>query len=153
MSRGSSPSWSAGSRRRGSPFDCELDGSARSRRAASRGYDLVVLDLLLPRMDGLSVLRELHRGRPRLPVVIFSARSDLPTKLRGFELGACDYVAKPFALDELIARIRAQLRHALRPKPKAPRSEPARWCSTWRDGRHGSASSHRSLRPRVQAAT
>ncbi len=93
--------------------DSELDGASALRRATNRRYDLVVLDLLLPRLDGLSVLRELQRSRPRMPVVILSARGDLATKLRGFELGASDYVAKPFALDELIARIRAQLRHAV----------------------------------------
>jgi two-component system, OmpR family, copper resistance phosphate regulon response regulator CusR len=97
----------------GFTVDSELDGMAALRRASSRRYDLIVLDLLLPRLDGLSVLRELQRRRPNLPVVVLSARSDLATKLRGFELGASDYVAKPFALDELIARIRAQLRHAL----------------------------------------
>ncbi len=95
----------------GFAVDSELDGASALRRAAARRYDLVVLDLLLPRLDGLSVLRELQRSRPGLPVVILSARSDLATKLRGFELGASDYVAKPFALDELIARIRVQLRH------------------------------------------
>ena len=64
----------------------------------------------LPRLDGLTVLRELQQRRPELPVVIVSARADLETKLRGFGLGACDYVSKPFSLDELLARIRAQLR-------------------------------------------
>jgi two-component system copper resistance phosphate regulon response regulator CusR len=78
---------------------------------ASRGrWDLVVLDLLLPGLSGLQVLRELHAARPHLPVVVLSARSDLQTKLRGFELGASDYVPKPFSLDELLARIRARLR-------------------------------------------
>ena len=57
-----------------------------------------------------AVLRELQQRRPELPVVIVSARGDLETKLRGFGLGACDYVAKPFSFDELLARIRAQLR-------------------------------------------
>jgi DNA-binding response OmpR family regulator len=80
--------------------------------AASGAWDLVVLDLLLPGLSGLQVLRELHRTRPQLPVLILSARSDLQTKLRGFELGATDYVAKPFALDELLARVRVQLRVA-----------------------------------------
>jgi DNA-binding response OmpR family regulator len=79
-------------------------------RALRGPYDLVILDLLLPRLDGLSVLSELHRRTPELPVVIVSARSDLPTKLRGFDLGANDYLAKPFALDELLARVRVQLR-------------------------------------------
>jgi DNA-binding response OmpR family regulator len=80
--------------------------------ASAEQWDLVVLDLLLPGLSGLQVLRELHRARPRLPVLILSARSDLQTKLRGFELGATDYVAKPFALDELLARVRVQLRVA-----------------------------------------
>jgi two-component system, OmpR family, copper resistance phosphate regulon response regulator CusR len=84
-----------------------FDGLAR---AISRRYDLVVLDLLLPRVDGLTVLRELNQRCPELPVVIVSARSDLATKLRGFQLGASDYIAKPFAFDELLARIRVQLR-------------------------------------------
>ncbi len=80
--------------------------------ATTTQWDLVVLDLLLPGLSGLQVLRELHRERPQLPVVILSARSDLQTKLRGFELGATDYVPKPFSLDELLARIRVQLRGA-----------------------------------------
>ncbi len=80
--------------------------------ATTARWDLVVLDLLLPGLSGLQVLRELHRERPQLPVVILSARSDLQTKLRGFELGATDYVPKPFSLDELLARIRVQLRGA-----------------------------------------
>jgi DNA-binding response OmpR family regulator len=86
------------------------DGPAGLARALDGRYDLVVLDLLLPRLGGLDVLRQLQRKRPELPVVIVSARSDLPTKLRGFGLGASDYVAKPFSFDELLARVRAQLR-------------------------------------------
>jgi two-component system, OmpR family, copper resistance phosphate regulon response regulator CusR len=88
------------------------DGRGGLARALRESYDLVVLDLLLPQLDGLAVLRELQRQRPELPVVIVSARSDLQTKLRGFGLGACDYVSKPFSLDELLARVRAQLRRA-----------------------------------------
>lgn len=73
-------------------------------------YELVVLDLQLPRLDGLRLLDELHRRRPELPVLVLSARSDLPTKLRSFNLGANDYLSKPFSFDELVARIRVQLR-------------------------------------------
>jgi DNA-binding response OmpR family regulator len=94
----------------GFAVDGEDNGPAGLARALGGAYDLVVLDLLLPRVDGLTVLRELRGRRPGLPVVIVSARSDLRTKLRSFELGACDYVAKPFAFDELLARIRVQLR-------------------------------------------
>src|SRR4051794_40970204 len=87
--------------------DNGVDGLDRAVRGS---YDLVILDLLLPRLDGLTVLRELRRERPELPVVVVSARSDLPTKLRGFQLGASDYLAKPFAVDELVARVRVHLR-------------------------------------------
>ena len=73
--------------------------------------DLVILDLLLPRLDGLSVLRTLEAKHPDLPVVIVSARADLATKLNGFGLGARDYLTKPFSFDELLARIRVHLRH------------------------------------------
>jgi two-component system, OmpR family, copper resistance phosphate regulon response regulator CusR len=86
------------------------NGSDGFERAVRGPYDLVILDLVLPRLDGLRVLRELHRRRPELPVVVVSARSDLPTKLSGFQFGANDYVTKPFAIDELLARVRAQLR-------------------------------------------
>jgi DNA-binding response OmpR family regulator len=96
----------------GFTVDSAVHGGAALERARAGRPDLVVLDLLLPGIDGLTVLRELKQERPELPVVILSARSDLPTKLRGFELGASDYVAKPFALIELIARVRAQLRQS-----------------------------------------
>jgi DNA-binding response OmpR family regulator len=89
------------------------DNGADGLRAARRNvYDLVLLDLLLPGLDGLSVLRVLARDRPELPVVIVSARSDVPTKLRGFGLGASDYLSKPFSFDELVARIHVAIRHA-----------------------------------------
>jgi len=88
------------------------DGEQGLARALAGNYDLVILDLLLPVRSGLDALRELHRERSDLPVLILSARSDLPIKLRSFELGAVDYVAKPFSLDELLARARVQLRRA-----------------------------------------
>jgi DNA-binding response OmpR family regulator len=86
------------------------DGRTGLEKALRRPCDLVVLDLLLPVLNGMDVLEQLVRSRPELPVLVLSARADLKTKLRGFELGAVDYLAKPFALDELLARVRAQLR-------------------------------------------
>ena len=94
----------------GFAVDSAADGQAGVQRAMRGRYDLVVLDLLLPRLDGFAVLRELQSRLPELPVVIVSARSELETKLRGFDLGACDYLSKPFSFDELLARVRAQLR-------------------------------------------
>jgi two-component system, OmpR family, copper resistance phosphate regulon response regulator CusR len=90
--------------------DVVEDGDEGLARALEGNYDLVILDLLLPGRDGFEALREIHRQRSELPVLILSARTDLPTKLRGLELGAVDYVAKPFSLDELLARARVQLR-------------------------------------------
>ena len=86
------------------------DGQEGLRMAEVARCDLVILDLLLPRLDGLSVLRTLETKQPALPVVIVSARADLTTKLNGFGLGARDYLTKPFSFDELLARIRVQLR-------------------------------------------
>ena len=86
------------------------DGQEGLRLAGKAPCDLVILDLLLPRLDGLSVLRALETARPDLPVVIVSARADLKTKLNGFDLGARDYLTKPFSFDELLARVRVHLR-------------------------------------------
>jgi two-component system, OmpR family, copper resistance phosphate regulon response regulator CusR len=88
------------------------DGELGLARALAGQYDLVILDLMLPGRNGLDALRKLHREKSDLPVLILSARSDLPIKLQSFELGAVDYVAKPFSLDELLGRARVQLRRA-----------------------------------------
>jgi DNA-binding response OmpR family regulator len=96
----------------GFAVDVVEDGEDGLARALKGSYELVILDLLLPGRDGLDVLRELHALRSELPVLILSARGDLSTKLRGFELGAVDYVAKPFSLDELLARARVHVRRA-----------------------------------------
>lgn len=86
------------------------DGRTGLDLAMTGAWDLIVLDLLLPGLNGLDVLNGLHSERPEVPVLILSARGDVPTKLRGFELGAADFMAKPFSLDELLARIRVHLR-------------------------------------------
>ena len=86
------------------------DGVSGLAVALTEPYELVVLDLLLPRLDGLRLLSELRTARPDLPVLVLSARSDLPTKLRSFDLGAADYLSKPFSFDELVARIRVHVR-------------------------------------------
>ena len=91
------------------------DGQEGLRAAEAVQCDLVILDLLLPRLDGLSVLRALEAKHPKLPVVIVSDRADLTTKLNGFGLGARDYLTKPFSFDELLARIRVHLRRPEEP--------------------------------------
>ena len=94
----------------GFAVDGAVDGATGLALALNEPYELVVLDLQLPRLDGLRLLEEVHAQRPGLPVLILSARTDLPTKLRGFDLGAIDFVAKPFSFDELVARVRVHLR-------------------------------------------
>ena len=94
----------------GFAVDGASDGATGRTLALGEAYELVVLDLQLPRLDGLRLLEEVHQRRPGLPVVILSARDDMPTKLKGFELGAIDFVAKPFSFDELVARVRVHLR-------------------------------------------
>jgi DNA-binding response OmpR family regulator len=89
------------------------DGLDGLERAVEGEWDLVLLDLLLPGLNGLELLDALHRQRPELPVLILSARADLQTKLRGFALGASDYVPKPVALDELLARVRVHVRRGV----------------------------------------
>ena len=86
------------------------NGITGLRLALTEPYDLVVLDLLLPRLDGLRLLGELRRERCAVPVLVLSAKSDLSTKLRCFRLGASDYLSKPFSFAELVARVRVHLR-------------------------------------------
>ncbi len=92
------------------------DGEAARERLADEPVDLVLLDLMLPRLDGLSVLRWLRKRSPALPVLIVSARGREEEKVEGLRAGADDYLAKPFGLEELMARIEALLRRSLGPE-------------------------------------
>jgi two-component system, OmpR family, response regulator len=80
------------------------------KRALAEAYDLVILDLLMPDADGFAVLRQLLRGRPGQTVLVLSCLADVRSKVDCFDLGARDYLTKPFSLDELLARVRNQLR-------------------------------------------
>ncbi|MFT3685200.1 MAG: response regulator transcription factor [Phycisphaerales bacterium] len=80
--------------------------------ALTAGCDLVLLDLLLPGGDGLSVLKRVREVRPTLPVIVLTARGDESDRVKGLQLGADDYVVKPFSVVELIARVRAVLRRS-----------------------------------------
>ena len=73
-------------------------------------YDLILLDIMLPRLDGLSVLKEIRRAGMDTPVLMLTARSDVEDKVKGLDYGADDYLSKPFSMAELMARIRAMLR-------------------------------------------
>lgn len=87
-----------------------LDGRSGLERALAQDVDLVVLDLNLPVVPGLDVLRELHDRRPALPVIVLTARGDVEDRVTGLDAGAVDYLVKPFSVAELAARVRAQLR-------------------------------------------
>ena len=87
-----------------------LDGRTGLDMALSGGYDLVLLDIMLPGLNGLEVLRRIRKENERLPVILLTARDTTLDKVSGLDSGADDYVTKPFAIEELLARIRTALR-------------------------------------------
>ena len=89
---------------------CAGDGPDGEQQALEDDVDLVVLDLMLPGRDGLSVLDTIRNQKPSLPVIVLTARDAVEDKVAGLDGGATDYVTKPFSFDELTARIRAHLR-------------------------------------------
>ena len=90
--------------------DAVHDGKAGLENALTGIYDVIVLDIMLPRMDGISVLKQLRKERIATPVILLTAKTDVADKVAGLDSGADDYLAKPFATDELLARIRAASR-------------------------------------------
>ena len=102
----------------GYAVDWVKDGEMADTALESQTYDLVLLDLGLPRRDGLAVLQKLRARKDRTPVLIATARDAVPQRVEGLDKGADDYIVKPYELDELLARIRALIRRA------AGRAEP-----------------------------
>ncbi|TMC67092.1 MAG: response regulator transcription factor [Chloroflexota bacterium] len=103
---------SRGLRGEGFTVDLAPDGDAGLKAALGPPYDLIILDLLLPDLGGIEVLRRLihqHRGQP---VIVLSALGDTPSKVASLEAGADDYLVKPFSFEELLARVRVRLRDA-----------------------------------------
>jgi DNA-binding response OmpR family regulator len=99
----------------------EFNGRSGLETALTENVDLVLLDLLLPGLDGMTVGREIRRAKPHLPIIIVSALTEKERLLEGFALGADDYVTKPFDFDLLLARIAASLRRvALAAEPSLP---------------------------------
>ncbi|HXV76162.1 MAG TPA: response regulator transcription factor [Candidatus Polarisedimenticolaceae bacterium] len=92
------------------------DGDAGLAAAVDPSIELVVLDLMLPRVDGIEVCRRLRRARPRLPILVLTARGSEDQKVSGLRAGADDYVTKPFGTRELLARIEALARRAIEPR-------------------------------------
>jgi DNA-binding response OmpR family regulator len=85
-------------------------GDAGFSKAREDGFDLIILDLMLPGMDGLEICRRLQESGPRVPILMLTARTEEIDKVLGLELGADDYLTKPFSIRELIARVKALLR-------------------------------------------
>jgi two-component system response regulator MprA len=96
----------------GYEVETAADGSAALAKARDSRPDLVVLDLMLPGMDGLEVCRRLRTAHSSLPILILTARDSVSDRVQGLDAGSDDYMVKPFALAELLARVRALLRRA-----------------------------------------
>ena len=99
-----------GLRAEGYEVKVAVDGEDGARLAADPGVDLIVLDRMLPKVDGLEVLARVRQARPLLPVIMLTAKAEIADRVEGLDSGATDYVTKPFAFEELLARIRARLR-------------------------------------------
>jgi len=95
--------------------DCAYDGETGEKLAAWNEYDLIILDIMLPKKDGISICRSLRGQTINIPVIMLTAKGELDDKVEGLDSGADDYLVKPFELKELLARIRALLR---RPQEK-----------------------------------
>lgn len=101
-----------GLKEQGFIVDACHDGDEGYARAAGQSYDVIVLDIMLPGRDGLSVLRQLREEKNTVPVILLTARSALNERVEGLDLGADDYLCKPFYMEELLARVHAVTRRA-----------------------------------------
>jgi len=96
----------------GFAVDHAASGGAALEMASSTTYDLAVIDLMLPGLDGLSLIEELRRRRITVPVILLSAKRSVDDRVRGLQAGGDDYLTKPFAFEELLARVQALIRRA-----------------------------------------
>ncbi|NOT14519.1 MAG: heavy metal response regulator transcription factor [Methylotenera sp.] len=98
--------------------DLVRDGLDGVHQALTEDYDLVVLDVMLPKLDGWQVLQRVRQGGKHMPVLFLSARDQIEDRVKGLELGADDYLVKPFAFSELLARVRTLLRRGKGKEPE-----------------------------------
>jgi DNA-binding response OmpR family regulator len=103
-----------------------VDGVEAAEQARDEAFDLLILDLGLPGLDGLAVLARIRARRDQLPVIILTARDAVPDRVAGLDLGADDYLVKPFSFEELLARVRARLRDQGEPAARTLRAGPVR---------------------------
>jgi DNA-binding response OmpR family regulator len=90
--------------------DTADDGESALDKIFDNLYDLIILDIMLPKVDGLSILKEIRKAKIKTPVLMLTSKGTVEDKIQGLDYGADDYLAKPFAMAELMARIRSQLR-------------------------------------------
>lgn len=95
--------------------DTALDGNGALEKIFTEPYDLIILDVMLPEKDGFTVLTETRKEKIHTPVLMLTARGDTEDRIKGLDLGADDYLAKPFSMAELLARLRALLRRSSEP--------------------------------------
>jgi DNA-binding response OmpR family regulator len=93
-------------------IETAMDGEAALDKMFQTAFDAIILDIMLPKMDGLTVLEQARRAGIDTPVLLLTAKGDVEDRVKGLDLGADDYLAKPFSLDELLARLRALLRRS-----------------------------------------
>ncbi|MGI8876611.1 MAG: response regulator transcription factor [Egibacteraceae bacterium] len=125
-----------GLRAAGYAVDGVADGEECLARAAAGDYDALVLDIVLPAMDGFDVCRALRRAEVWTPVLVLTALGDVEDRITGLDAGADDYLTKPFAFEELLSRLRALIRRGRPPRPTALicgplRLDPATRVVTW----------------------
>ncbi len=106
---------SEGLKQSGYAVDHRTDGESGREFALLTPYDTAIIDLMLPKLDGLSVIRALRGQKQTLPILVLSAKTEVEDRVRGLEAGADDYLTKPFALSELLARVSALIRRSTQP--------------------------------------
>ena len=92
--------------------DHALDGEEGLHMALTEPYDTAIIDIMLPKMDGLSLIEKMRKEKIRTPVIILSAKASIDDRVKGLQTGSDDYITKPFAFSELLARVQALIRRA-----------------------------------------
>jgi len=103
-----------GLRQEGFAVDCSPDGENGLQLVLTEPYDAAVIDIMLPKLDGLALIDEMRRNSIQTPVIVLSAKSSVSDRIKGLQAGGDDYLVKPFAFSELVARIQALIRRASR---------------------------------------
>src|SRR5207253_5315690 len=133
----------------GFAVDTAVDGEEGAYKAETADYDVIILDLMLPKEDGLSLLQRWRRAGLKSHVLVLTARSSIDDKVRGLNLGADDYLTKPFELEELLARLRALVRRGHQVKSPILRVEDLEIDTAARSVKRGGKAIH--LTPREYA--